>query len=242
MAFFIVFFYTFDYMIGVEKLWYRLVSLGKSGTSGYFTQDEFNSNLYSVQYAILSLLCDNYENNQKVSDALNSHVVPFTGVSLTTGTLFVTSIESSLTEYYRMLSLAYVNGNGEEHTSYKIRVNEISMYTTSAIRKANLSKNRTLWYLAANNIHMLPKEALGYTLFYCKKPAEAKIGFTTTEDEENDYLVVDPLTTVDIDFPEGLFNLFVYYMLESMGIEQKENLALEYSQLGINRTVQTDLK
>jgi len=228
-------------MIGAKKLWDRLVTLAKSGTSGYFTQDEFNSNLNSVQYAIISLLCDNYENNQKVSDALRRHIKEVVGTTQANGKMFVTNTTTNLTDYYRGMSVVYVNVDGE-YPSYKINTNEVSMYQTSSIRKANLAKNRTLWYVSDDNIQLLPKQALGYRHFYCKKPLEAKIGFTTAEDDDNDYLVVDPTTTIDIDFPEGLFNLFVYFMLESMGIEQKENLITEYSQLGITRTTQTDLK
>lgn len=227
-------------MISVEKLWYRLVSLGKSGTSGYFTAEEFNSNLYSVQYAILSLFCDNYENNQKVSDALSRHIKPLTGTTQANGKLFATDLKTNLANYYRALALVY--NSDKEYPSYKIRVNEIAMYETSSIRKSNITKKRTLWCMDSDNIQMLPKQALPYKLYYCIKPLEAKIAFTTAADADNDYLVIDAANTVNIDFPEGLFNLFVYYMLESMGVEQKENLISAYSQLGINRTVQTDLK
>lgn len=228
-------------MISVEKLWDRLVALSKSGTSGYFTQEEFNSNLYSVQYAILSVLCDNYENNQKVSDWLVNHIESLSGTTTITGLLFATGFKTNLPTYYRGLSMEYVN-SPDEYPSYKITVNSIGMSKTSAIRKPNISKGRTLWYMMNDNIQMLPKVAMGYTLIYCKKPLEAKIGFTTASDADNDYLVINPATTTNIDFPEGLFNLFVYYMLESMGIQQREQITQEYSQLGINRTIQTDLK
>lgn len=228
-------------MIDVKKLWDRVVALLKSGTSGYFTQEEFNSNLYSVQYAILSVLCDNYENNQKVSDFLVNHIDILSGTTTSTGLVFATGFKTNLPTYYRGLSMLYVN-TPDEHESYKIRINEVGMYQRSAIRKANITKGRTLWYMLKDNIQMLPKSEIPYTLFYCKKPLEAKIGFTTASDADNDYLVINPATTINIDFPEGLFNLFAYYMLESMGIEQKEQIAQEYSQLGINRTIQTDLK
>lgn len=228
-------------MISVEKLWTRLSVITKTGTSGYFTDGDFNSNLYSVQYAILSLLCDNYENNQKVSDALKRHIVPLPGTTQANGKMFVTDLETNLPNYYRGLSLEFV-ANSKEYPSYKIDINEVSMYQTSAIRKPDITKNRTFWYMVSDNIQLLPKQALSYNFFYCKKPSEAKIAFTTAETDENDYLVVDPANSINIDFPEGLFNLFVYYMLEAIGIEQKENLAQSYSELGITRTTQTDLK
>lgn len=229
-------------MIETYKLWTRLSALSKTGTSGYFTAEEFNSNLYSVQYAILSLLCDNYENNQKVSDALINHTIEVSPSTVAGGKLYTTSIITGLTNYYRTLALNYVFG-AEVKPSKKIGVNEVGMYLSSSIRKPNISKGRTLYYFVGNNIQVLPKTTgLPFNFIYCKKPVEAKIAFTTAEDEDNDYLVLDVPNTVNIDFPEGLFNLFVYYMLESLGIEQKENLLSSFAELGINRTIQTDLK
>lgn len=242
----LVAFFSFKYisldMISVQKLWDRLNALTKSGTSGYFTQEEFNSNLYSVQYTILSLLCDNYENNQKVSDALINHTVETNLSTVAGGKLFTTSVISQFTTYYRTLALQYTISGGQ-YPSKKIAVNEIGMYMSSPIRKDNIAKNRTLYYLIGNNIQVLPKTTgLPFIFIYCKKPNDAKIAFTTATDADNDYLVIDTVNTTDIDFPEGLFNLFVYFMLESMGIEQRENLMQSYSELGINRTVQTDIK
>jgi len=227
-------------MILVKTLWDRLKVLTKAGTSGYFTAEEFNSNLYSVQYTVLSILCDNYENSQKVSDALINHIKTYTGSTTAAGKMFAVSIEQSLSNYYRTLALNF--SGSELSPSKKIAVNEVGMYSTSPIRKADLTKNRTLYYFVDNNIQTLPKQSLPFSFIYCVKPALAKIAFTTAEDEDNDYLVVDNTNTVNIDFPEGLFNLFAYLMLESMGIEQKESLASEYAQLGINRTIQTDIK
>lgn len=230
-------------MISQERLWERLKTLTKSGTSGYFTQDEYNSNIYSVQYAILSLLCDNYENNQKVSDALINHVVE-TGqlTSLTGGVLFAVDVITTLEDYYRTLDLKFINGS-DEYPSRKISVNEETMYLTSPIRKPDITKHKTNYLFKSGNIITLPKTTGNkYVLTYCKKPAEAKIAFTTASDANNDYLVIDEANTIDIDFPEGLFNLFTYYMLESMGIEQKENLAQSYAELGINRETQLQTK
>lgn len=231
-------------MISVEKLWDRLKTLAKTGTAGYFTADDFNSNLYSVQYAILSLLCDNYENNQKVSDALIDHIKE-TGIitSLVQGYLSSTTLIDDYPDYYRTLTLKYVDSDDNEWPSKKIAINEEAMYMTSAIRKPNLNKNRTLYAFKQYNIQTMPKSSGNdYILVYCARPADAQIAFTTGQDDDNDYLVIDPANVRNIQFPEGLFNLFVYFMLESMGIEQRENLAMEYSQLGINRTTQTDIK
>lgn len=230
-------------MISVKKLYDRLSALTKSGTSGYFTAEEFNSNLYSVQYTILSLLCDNYEANQKVADALIEHTSD-TGTLTTSanGLLFATNITASLPSYYRTLEVRYLSG-GSEYPCIKTTIAGEAMTLSSPIRKPNIAKNRTLWLMRGNNIQILPKNSgLTCVLTYCKKPVDARIAFTTAETEDNDYLVIDNLNTIDIAFPEGLFNLFTYFMLESMGVEQKEPNIFDFAELGINRTVNTDIK
>jgi len=229
-------------MISVKRLWDRLSALTKTGTSGYFTAEEFNSNLYSVQYTVLAIGADEYENTQKVTDALINHTKTYNGLTKAGGQLFSVDILTDVEDYYRTLAVTYKSLT-DEYPSKKISIGEARMYLTSPIRRPNLGKGRTLYYFTDSNIFLLPRSPdLEVDLTYLRKPTEALIVFTTEEDEDNDYLVVDEENTIDIDFPEGLFNLFVYLMLESMGIEQKENLATEYSQLGINRTIQTDLK
>jgi len=229
-------------MIECKKLWDRLSTLTTTGTSGYFTEDDFNSNLYATQFTVLSLLAANYENNQKVSDFLINHIKEDPQTTLAGGKLYATSIIASLTNYFRALTLQYVNSDNLVFPSKKIAISEIGMYESSPVRKANLTKGRTLYWFSDGNITVSPRNSgLNFNFIYLIKPALAKIAFTTGQDDDNDYLVVDNANTINIDFPEGLFNLFTYLMLENMGLEQKENLTLEYSQLGLTRTIQTDI-
>lgn len=228
-------------MITAKSLYDRMNTLTTSGTSGFFTADDFNSNIYSVQYAVHGILNDNYENNQKVSDALRNHTVEINGTTVAGGKLFATNLDTNLEDYYRILSLNYVSGSNT-YPSIKINANEVGTTLSSPIRKPNKTAGRTLFYEVEDNIIMLPKDAgMPYNMIYCRKPSLAKIAFTTESDEDNDYLVIDDANTIDLEYPESLFNLFAYLMLESMGIEMKEQLAQEYSQLGINRTIQTDV-
>lgn len=228
-------------MISTKLLYERLGILTKSGTSGYFTQEDFNSNLYSVTYAILATLCDNYEKNQKVTDYLVNHITLYSSTTEANGFLFDSSITETLEDYYRTLSVHY-KGSTQTYSSQKSTIGELGMYLSSPIRRPNKTKGQTIYCFVDGNIKMYPNEATDFDLYYCRKPVVGELVLEDVSDEENDYTVVDEVNTVDIDFPEGLFNLFVYFMLESMGIEQKENLAMEFSQLGIERTVITDIK
>lgn len=228
-------------MISISKLIDSVNQLAKNGTSGYTTEKEWNDAIYSLQYEVLSILCDNYENNQKVSDYLINHIRINEITANTNGHLEIDlySSGSDLEDggYYRTLSIL-LNGI---YPATKVNINEVGMYLTSPIRKFDIAKNRVGYYFAEGDIMMLPKESMSVTHFYCKKPDLAKIAYTEVSDEDNDYLTVDELETIDIDFPEGLFNLFLYLLLEKLGIEMKEQLLTEYSQLGLSRTIKTDV-
>ena len=221
-------------MIDVTKLIEYVEQLSKQGTAGFTTQDEKNNIIYSVQYEVLSILCDNYENNQKVSDALVNHV---TRIDLTTSDTGELVIEDEVEDYYRLLAVLYQG----TYPSTKIGTNEKGMYLTSPIRKPDLNKNKTVYYQAGGSINVLPEQAMEMELIYCRKPTEALIVYESISGDEDDYLVVDEDETVNLDFPEGLFNLFVYSILEKLGIETKESLALEYSNLGIQRTLKSEI-
>lgn len=230
-------------MISTSKLIERVDQLAKAGTSGYSTQDEKNSDIYAVQYEVLGLLCDNYENNQKVSDALINHII---FANITTDSNGVVGFGSSgsddtVSDYYRTLSILLGHLGSSQYPTTKVNINEIGMYKTSPIRKKVLANNNVGYYFAEGDIIMLPETEMDICLIYCKKPELAQIVYTASEDDDNDYLVVDELETIDIDFPENLFNLFAYLLLEKRGIEMKDQLLLELSNLGIQRISKIDI-
>ena len=231
-------------MISTAQLIARVDQLTKDGTSGYSTQEEKNSDLFAVQYEVLGLLCDNYERNQKVSDSLINHVKFRDIVSNSNGVLGFSSSGSDdyVDDYYRTLSILLGHtGSAIQYPATKVNINEIAMYKTSPIRKMVLADNRVGYYFADGEIIMLPETQMDVCLVYCKKPALAEIVYTSSSDEDNDYLEVDELETIDLEFPENLFNLFTYLLLEKRGIEMKDQLSQEYSQLGITRTTKIDI-
>lgn len=228
-------------MISTADLLAYVEQLAKNGTAGYSTEEEKNKAIYSVQYEVLSILCDNYENNQKVSDWLINHVRFDEITTNDNGSLGLDLYGSGSDvgdgSYYRTLSIL-LDGT---YICRKVNINSIGAYKTSPIRKPDITKNRALYYFAEGDIFMLPSQSMNVTHYYCKNPDIAKIAYTESEDGDGDYLVVDELETIDIDFPEGLFNLFAYLMLEKLGIEMKEQLLSQYSQLGLTRTIKTDV-
>lgn len=228
-------------MISTAKIWERINQLAKSGTSGYQNEEEFNNDLYSTQWSVISVLCDNYEKGQKVSDALVNHVVIRDVTTDSFGVVNVSESGSDLpdNDYYRTLAVSLITD--ELYPAYKININERSMTQRSPIRKMDLAKNRAGYSFGEGSMLMLPEEEMDIRWVYCKKPAVARLVLTTVEAENDDYQVVDEDETINVDFPESLFNIFVYEMLQRLGVELKEQLISSYAEIGIQYQTQTEI-
>ena len=221
-------------MISTSRLWERVSVLTKDGTSGYTNADDFNSDLISVTLMVQAMLCDEYQKTNKVSNWLINHIKAVNLTSSSTGQLTLPA------DYYRDLAI-YFSYNGQYIETFDLNSNSLGITRTSPIRKMDETKGRVGYYYEDGTIVMEPNKALSVRLDYCKKAVEPKIAFTVVSSADDDYISIDTDNTVNTDFPEGLFNLFVYLLLEARGIEMKESLALEYSQLGLQRQITVDI-
>jgi hypothetical protein len=211
-------------MISVVALWNQVQQTAKTGTTGYQTQDEFNRDLATAQTRICNVLCDNYDISNKVEDALFGLIVSQETVTSSFG------IVSTPSDYFRLITM-WVNINGVYYLSQKIALNQVPVYITSFVRKPDLSKNRTVYYYLDGAIQMLPLIAIQSKILYCKVPPTASIILTPESSWNYDYIV--PTAGTDLVWSPLLFNLFQYTMLEMLGIECKDQIIYEYSQLGI---------
>lgn len=210
--------------ISIVALWKQLQTTAKSGTSGYQSQDEFNSDIDTIQKRIANILCDNYDKSQKVEDALFGLIVSQTGATSSTGVI------TTPNDYYRLIS-AWVNVANIPTPASKIASNQISAYSTSYVRKPVVADNNYSFYYLDSKIQMMPLVQLNCTIVYCKVPPVATIVLTPAADGNTDYIT--PTIGTDLIWSPILFNLFLYMMLEMLGVEEKDNILYEFAQLGI---------
>lgn len=213
-------------MISTAKVWERVNLLLKSGTSGYQTAAEFNSDMYSTLLRIITVLCDNYETNEKVSDLITKDGLLVEVALATNSSGFITFPNN----HFRTATLLAVDGSGNEFETTKIRSNEKGGYLRSSIRKVSYPSG-VKYYFANSGLNTLPKQVTPIKLIYCIKPAMPNLVLTV---DPSDYQVVDNSTT-NIPLAENLFNLFVYEMVERVSVEMKEQTTMAYAELGISR-------
>lgn len=208
-------------MEGVVRLWNTVNQMAKTTTSGYQTEEEFNNDLADVQLALITKLAPFYSVNQSVRDLLKPFALSETS-SATSGVLAYPE------DYFRALT-ARING----YPVYPIATNEKDIIMTSPIRGASTAKNQYYYYQEDGGIKILPAETLSVTLSYLKYPAEAFIVLTPVEGDNSDYL--EPTVGEDLEWDENAFNFLLYMMLERLGVEIKDDLAMEWSNLGIQK-------
>lgn len=208
-------------MISIVRLWTTIQQLAKTETSGYQTEAEFNNDVAAVQDDLMTTFVPLYSVNQMLKDILDVFV------KSSPITINSSGQADKPTDYYSSLT-ASING----HPCYPIAVNEKDIWNTSAIRKPSVANNIYVYYQENGILNFLPAQTLSCNFSYIRKPADASIEFTAVSEEDNDFITATSVD--DLEWNENVFNLFVYKMLERLGVEMKDSIASEYSRLGIN--------
>lgn len=200
-------------MIDIVRLWETVNQLAKTETSGYQNQDEFNRDVHSVQYDIMG-----YSSQDSSSQSWIDIYLPF---SKSTNVVINSQGVGVLpTDYYRGRT-----GSIGTNPCYPKSINEKDLHISSPIR------NQVAIYWVEDGALNFNKTLETCRFSYLRKPAEASIILTPVDDEDDDYLV--PSVGTNLEWTEHVFNLFVYKMLDRLGVEMKEQISREYANLGI---------
>jgi hypothetical protein len=210
------------FMISVVELYNDTQQLMKSGTSGYTTQNAWNSALSSVQKELIEYLFPFFENNTQVQDALGPFVKSVAPASVTSAGLTKPS------EYAHFLS-ASIDG----YPVYPQKSNSKAIINNLSIRQPSTIHKLYYYYMEDDKIKFLPSAThiVGYT--YIRKPADASIVLTAVSSDDDDYITAT--AGADLEWPSTMFNMILYMMLDRLGLEQKEQIIMQYANLGIQK-------
>lgn len=209
-------------MISVVELYNDTQQLMKSGTSGYTTQSEWNNVLAIVQKEAIEYLFPFFENNTKIQDALGPFVKSVASVSVTIAGL-------TKPDDYAHFSAASIDG----YPVYPIKSNSEAIANNLNIRKPNTLRNLYYYYMEDDKIKFLPAETHNVAYTYIRQPAVASIILTATSSDDDDY--IEATAGADLEWPSTMFNMLLYMMLDKLGLEQKEQLIMQYANLGIQK-------
>lgn len=202
-------------MISIVSVWKSVQGTAKQSTTGFQTEEEFNNSVELVQLSILKAIAEYYEREQVISDDLSHLLVTLENIPT-----------DKPNDYFRFVSATI---NGDE--VYPIHRNAVAMTKNSPIRG-----NVKSFYFDKNKTNfILPEGEAILTSDYCyiKRPPVAKIRLNYSEDDGSDYLT--PVAVTDLDWPDSVRNLIEAMLLERLGVETRETIAMEFGRIGIQR-------
>lgn len=209
-------------MISVVELYNSTEQLMKSGTAGYTTQSEWNNILSAVQRQLMEYLFPFFENNTQVQDALAPFVKSVAAASVTSSGL------AKPTGYAHFLS-ASIGG----YPVFPIKSNSETIINHLSIRQPSVTNKLYYYYMEDDKIKFLPSVTHSVAYTYIRQPATASIVLTAVSSDDDDYITASMGS--DLEWPSTMFNLILYMMLERLGLEQKEQLTMQFANLGIQK-------
>lgn len=209
----------------------RIRDLSKTGTSGYQSLDQYNRDAEQITNMLAEVLCQNYEGNGLVSDALAGLIKTSTGVVVSAGGVL------TLPDDYLHLDSMGTIINTKYVGFHKINRNEVDSIMSSSIRKFDATKLHLGYYKDSGTIKVLPAATYSLTFRYIRKPVKPVLALTTVTTADDDYQTLNSGSTVNFEFGSSVTDLIVYLMLEKLGIQMKDQIISEYANLGINRAM-----
>lgn len=210
-------------VVEVQQAGYRIA---KTGTSGYDSTPDAVTKLNEVSLDVMNLLTPHYGKIEALDDILNYYVTE-------AAPTFVSGAYELPGDFYGLIGMNKTTA-GSTIPLRKMKTNAIGAIGQNSIRKPTVAKPK--YYLRNGNLVLVPSNGdAGTSWLYFRKPATVSITSTPTEGETDDYEAVTDQT--DFDFPFRLKNLLIYLFVERLGMEMKEPILFEISQLGISQNL-----
>lgn len=208
----------------IVQLYYRVTQLGKTGTSGYINQDEFNNIITSRQLTLAQLLMEVEQENKKAADMIS-------WLKISTSLTADDNGKITMPTGYLHLDTISLIASAKSYPVSELQSTEVDMVRTSPVRAPSLALNDVNFYFEAGQVVMLPEQAMTIKMRYFKVPPIAALTLTPSGDDDNDYLT--PTVGTELGWPASAFNLLAYLVLMDFGVEMKEQAILEFAQFGI---------
>lgn len=216
-------------MISVKALYDSVQRMAAKDQKGYNMPDDFNGDLDNVQLEVAEYIYQFFEINSKAVDILGPFIPRIEPSSNSTGAVAKPS------DYLHLIALDFKVSSTVYYPIEYYGVNGAMISQQIPQRAADASKNRYRYSYENTAIQIYPKALCTVRMSYLKRPPTASIAFTENTSGTEDFLVYDAGASVDLEWSETCFNLFLALMLEKLGVQIKDQVLLEYSQLGFAR-------
>lgn len=211
--------------ISITELYQFISQTRRSGSSGFESDVEFNTNLALVDKEVYRTLVPFYSKDDRIQKLLSQFVTRQT-LPIVNGAM---TVPENYTKY-----IDTVFGDGGKIV-YPRNLNERAVIKSSPIDNPSVSSSEYFCFFDGNKVLYLPESLSTGTLVYLRVSVPGEIKYNYTEASDADYIDVEQVKP--IEWSNELFGLFSALMLEKYGYQNRESIAVEYSQLGIQREI-----
>jgi hypothetical protein len=209
----------------IKTVWDRVNDYSKKYQSGLNKVSSFNGNINESVKELINYLVSIHAINEKASELLQ----PYIKSASVTGSS--TAIFAKPIRFIYYLSASYL-----DKPVHKLSINQLQTTEQIPQRRGDLSKKRVNIISIDNGFEGRPISAYAIKINYVASQASnANIVFALSTTQDENILTYDDTATVDFDFDEKCVPLLTYMVLSKLGIEIREQMLMEYSQLGIGR-------
>jgi hypothetical protein len=215
-------------MIPVNRPYDQVNTLARKDKSGYTDPVEYNRHLRDAQHILMTYYISMLEAGQPFPENLNPFMTRVTGAYVTNNVITRPSTLRYILEVYA--GYATNDENNKTFVQY-YQANyagsgEVGSRKISPIRKGVLTN--PFYYLEENTIRFEPDEVTHATVRFIKLPPDATYAYT--EDIDNDRLVFDANTSVDLIWlPQDEHNI-VDLLLFAKGLETRDSALMQWVQ------------
>lgn len=211
--------------IDIVKLYQFVSQTRRSGSSGYESDDEFNANVSVVDNELYRSLIPFYSKDDRIQKLF----APFVQTKPLTLVKGAANLPDDFTKYIDTIF------EGGSKIVYPRNLNERAVIKSSAIQNPSVSSEEYFVFFDGAKVSYLPESLTKGDLVYIRTSVPGEIKFNYVASEESDYFTAEKVK--DIEWPDELFGLFAAMLLEKYGFQNRESVALEYANLGIERNI-----
>lgn len=216
-------------MISIVEFVQSVYDESKQNMSGFSDVDALNGYINRAQLRMKGYFDSIAQINQKATNYLRPVTKSEIGTSDANGILELPE------DYDYMLSVRWNKTNITNFPAKELSAVQADVIYQIPHRAPSTAGNRVFYQFINDGILLYPEEAIEVLMRYTAEPPEAFIVYTYSIDPDTgeDLAIPDLDECIDLVWNKNVYNLLLYMTLEEMGMAVRENILLQYAQMGI---------
>lgn len=219
-------------MINVQNLYDDVSQVLKKNFAGFLNGPDFSNAIKSAELKAFEHFVSYFERSSRIVDALFFFI---SGKVITANSAGVVTVPADYRHHIR-LSRYFVTNNpadgGEPIVKYKkmnyCPSNAVEDMMADFLKKPDIKKGRFIYTVENGALKIYDPAPIATYLRYIRSPVFGKIAFTPQQTVNGDEYVFDAANSQDLEWPDHVYTLIKYLILEEYGQEVRDKIMAEY--------------